>query len=406
MERFHYQLLLKGGQRTDGTVKALSRREAIRQLLRDGRHPLFVTPADEAATGAMARGLRFFRRVKTSDLAVFTRQLATLLKAGLSMVRALQTLRQQTANRALVKTLQEIEESVSHHGVTLADALEDHTWIFDPVYRGVVRAGEEGGSLVEVLAGLADHLARSAKLRGQVIGAFVYPMFLLVLGSAAIFILMTFVIPRFQEIFAGFGQNLPLATQVLIAVSTFLAHWWWALLCGIGGGILLLLAMLRRQAPRQAVDGYLLRLPVLGTMYMKLEVSRITQTLASLLRSGLPMLETLRITGDTVRNQAIKAVFPAMINGVTHGQTLADAVNDTETFPVLTVNMIRTGEDAGELVRMLGELADVYEEEASRAVTGAVKLLEPTLIVLMGLVISGIVAAVMLPIFQTNAIVK
>jgi general secretion pathway protein F len=406
MERFQYQILLEGGKSRGGTIRAVNRREALKTLVRQGQHPLRVDSAGENNAGTWGASWLPFRHVKTSDLSVFTRQLAMLTKAGLSMAQALRTVRQQCANRLLVRAVQEIEESVAQHGGTLADAMDDHSHIFDPVYRGIVRAGEESGNIVEVLMGLSTHLAERAKLRGQVIGAFVYPVFLLLLGAAAVFVLMSFVVPKFQDIFAEFGANLPMATRVLIGLSGFMEQWWWAALCACGAGLLILLALLRKASVRRQVDAGLLRLPLIGVMSTKLEVLRIAQTLSALLHSGLPILEALRITGNTVKNSALRGVFPAIIDGVREGKALAEVTAATGLFPSLAINVIRTGEDTGELVAMLDELTAIYEEESQRAVTGMLRLLEPVLIVTIGIVIATIVAAVMLPIFQINTLLK
>lgn len=402
MSRYSYTAILETGQRVNGTLRARDRHDALGQLLHRGCHPLLVqTDSDDHTRGRRLIG-DIFHRITRADLAVFTRQLSSLLKAGLPLVQTLSTLRHQCGNPRLVRIIQDVEEKLTRDGGTFAEALEDHPRIFNAVYRGLVRSGEEGGNLVPTLGDLAKHLGQSAKLRRQVWGAFIYPIFLLILGSAAVFVLMTFVIPRFQELFASFGGRLPAPTRILIAVSDFLASWWWAILLGLSAGILLVLASLRRIAVREKVDRSLLRVPVLGEMFCKLEMAQIARTLAALLNSGIPILEALRITGATVKNLAVRATFSSMVHDVSTGEGLAPAMARSGIYPPLVINLIRTGEETGELPEMLDELSDIYEDEAERAVTGAVKLLEPILICVMGGVIAGIVAAVILPIFRTN----
>jgi general secretion pathway protein F len=269
-----------------------------------------------------------------------------------------------------------------------------------------VRSGEEGGNLADVLNDLGKHLARSARLRGQVLGALIYPGFLLLLGATAVFVLTAFVIPRFQELFESFGQDLPRPTRLLIALSSFMSTWWWAVLAGLAAAMLSAWGLLRRAAVRLSADRLLLRLPVVGPMFLKVEISRIARTLSALVGGGVAILSALRITGETVRNLAVRATFGPMISGVSTGQAVATAASKAGLYPPLMINLIRTGEDTGELPEMLTELAGIYEEEAERAVSGAVRLLEPALIVVMGAVITGIVAAVMLPVFQANAMVE
>jgi len=406
MATFSYSAVLESGRRVKGTIHSRTRRDAIEQLLNRGCHPLSVDSASDGRIGFQALSRRISERVSVSSLAVFTRQFASLLKAGLTVVQALSTLRRQSHRKHLIRVIQDLEESLSREAGTLADALDRHPRVFDAVYCGLVRAGEEGGDLEEVLRNLAGHLTRSARLRGQVLGAFLYPIFILVLGAAAIFVLMTCMIPRFQELFFSFGQTLPWPTQVLIAVSNFLAVWWWAVLLALAAAIVMVLVALRRPTIRTRFDRHAVRLPVVGTMFLKLEIARIARTLGTLLASGVRILESLRITGRTARNLAIRATFSDMVEGVSGGETLATVVERTRMYPPIVINLIRTGEETGELPDMLMELSGIYEDEAERSVANAVKLLEPTLIVLMGGIIAAIVAAVMLPVFQANVMVQ
>jgi len=405
MSRFSYTAVSARGERKSGTLHSHSSQEAVLKLLGIGYHPIAVRQVRGPAGARSGLFQNWFRGVRVTDLAVFTRQMASLLKAGLPMIQTLTTLRRQCANARLRGIVEAIEESLMQDAGPLSDALDEYPQVFDPVYRGLVRSGEEGGTLAEVLANLAKHLGQSARLRGQVVSAFIYPIFLLVLGVTAIFVLMTFVIPRFEDLFASFKQDLPWPTAVLIGVSGFLTSWWWAVLMGVFLAAGLLLAALRRRTIRLKIDRRLLRLPIFGPMLQKVEIARISHTFATLLNSGVPILDALRSTGDTARNLAMKATFPELIKGISAGQTLGEALDKTALYPPLVVNLIRTGEDTGELPEMLSELSSIYEEEAERTVTGAVKLLEPLLIVLMGSVIAGIVAAVILPIFRINAMV-
>lgn len=405
MSRFAYIAVLEQGDRLRGVVRSPTLQAATRQLLEMGYHPVSVEPIEESAglRGRVSRG--FLRRVSTADLAVFTRQLASLLKAGLPVIQALRTVANQCGNRAMARTIAAIEEVLAHDAGTLSDALDEHPQIFDPVYRGLIRSGEAGGNLVEVLQKLARYLGQSARLRGQVLGAFIYPIFLVLAGTAAIFLLMSFVIPRFQELFTSFGQALPWPTKVLIATSAFLAQWWWAVLLGTGLAAVGAYALLRRPGVRAAADRQLLRVPLIGDVVMKVEVARIAHTFAALLHSGVRVLEALQITGETARNLAIRRSFGPIIEGVSAGEPLATMVQRARIYPPIMINLIATGEETGELPEMLQELAAIYDEEAERAVTGAVKLLEPVLIIVLGSVIAGIVAAVILPIFRANAMV-
>lgn len=404
MSRFAYSAVIASGGRVSGTVRSASLQEAVRKVIEMGYHPLRVEEQREGgAAPPLARW--WLHRVPPAHLAVFTRQLASLLKAGMPMVQALGTLRRQCENRHLAAVVGQVEESLGQDGGTLSDALEEYPAIFSPVYCGLVRSGEESGNLAEVLTSLAGHLGRSATLRGQVLGAFIYPAFLVLLGSAAVLVLMLFVIPKFQELFASFGRDLPLPTRILIATSGAMVQWWWALAALATAGAIFVLAALRRPSTRRRIDRRLLSLPVIGPMLLKVEVARLLQTFSMLLASGINMLDALRVTGNTARNSALRTTFPAVVEAVATGQGVAESFERSGLYPQIMINLMRTGEDSGELPEMLKELAAIYEEEAERAIGGTVKLLEPVLIVVMGGVIAGIVAAVILPIFRANVMV-
>lgn len=397
MAHFEYTAIVQAGGRTRGRIRSADRRQAIRELIGRGCFPTQLEPVEQSAKPWLRR------RCGPRDLAIFTRQLSSLLKAGLTVTAALTTLRHQCRNRHLAAAAADMSESLSRDGGTLSEVMEVHADLFDPVYRGLVRSGQEGGDLVAVLASLADHLARQSRLRGQVIGAFIYPVFLGGLGSLVIFILVAFVLPRFQELFASFGQDLPLPTRILIGASSFMSAWWAMILMALAVVLLVAGALGRRVSVKLWRDRLLLRSPVLGDMFMKLEVSRIARTLSALLAGGVRIVEALRITSLTASNLAVRGGFAGVVQSVLAGQTLAEAIDRSGMYPRLVVQLIQTGEQTSQLPQMLGELAEIYEEEAERAVTGAAKVLEPLLIVVMGTIIAGIVAAVMLPVFQANA---
>ncbi len=401
MTRFSYTALAGPGRRVSGTLTSRDRRHAVQRLLEMGYHPTRV----ETETTDGGAWTSWTRRVRAADLAVMTRQLAALLKAGMPIRQALETLQAQCAHRRLAQVVGELHGSISRDGATFSEAIDGHPAIFDNVYRGLVRSGEEGGTLDTTLHRLADQLGRTARLRGLVVGAFIYPLFLLVLGVAALFVLMAFVIPRFATLFATLGQSLPWPTRALIAVSTWLDRWWWAVLVAALIVAAVVAAAWRHEPTRRWIDRHLLRLPVLGTMLLQLEVARMAHTLAALLSSGVRILDALGITAATARNRAVRASFAQVAESVRGGRTLADAVAENTFLPPMLVNLIRTGEETGTLPDMLGEASQIYEQESSRGVDAAVKLLEPALIVIMGLAIAGIIAAVILPVFQSTAVV-
>jgi general secretion pathway protein F len=403
MSIFTYAAVTESGQRKRGTVRSQTSGEATRKLLQMGYHPFSLEPERQSRWGTRLLPQR--RGVRTTDLAVVTRQMASLLHAGLPLLQTLQTLRRQCAVPRLASAIDGIAESLAQGAATLSDAMEQYPAVFNPVYRGLVRSGEQSGTLPEVMSKLAKHLSQSARLRGQVAGAFVYPAFLLLLGLIAIFVLMTFVVPRFREMFASFGQDLPWPTKALIAASGFMAGWWHLAIAAVLSATALAVLLLRRPTVRREFDRRVLRVPVVGPVLAKVEVARVASTFASLLNSGIPLLDALAITRDTARNRAFVGSFTHLIRGVGAGQTLAASMETSGMYPVLAVNLVRTGEETGELPEMLAELSVILEEDAERTVSSAVKLLEPILILTLGGVIAGIVAAVILPIFRANAMV-
>ena len=404
MSRFQYTAVGPGGERLAGVVRTASRRDAIATLLGRGVHPIRVREQASPSAGGGLNPAGWWGRVRAKDLAVFSRQLAALLKAGLPMVQAIATLRQQTSRPKLAGILEDIEAALTTDAMSLAEAMAQHPRVFDPVCRGLIHAGEEGGRLSSSLEQLSTYLSRSAKLRSQVVGAFVYPLVLLTMGLLAVMVLLTFVIPKFEKLFGSFGQELPWVTRLLMQVGSALATGWWAGLLGLGLLLWAAVSVWRRPTTRRAVDRLLLSLPVAGPLITKLEVARLSRTLAALLDGGVRIVPALQITAEAVGNRVVRAAFTPITHAVATGQEIGPSMADTQLFPPLALNLIRTGEGTGELSSMLRETAEIFEDETQRAVDAAVKLLEPALIVAMGLVITGIVAAVMLPIFQTQAI--
>lgn len=400
--RFHYTALRGAGDRVSGSLLASDAREVLSRVKQLGYHPIAIEPQAEHRLTLDQRVRRLLGRTRTTDLAVFTRQLAALLKAGLPIVQALQAVRTQTGRRDLRRVIGEVENGLTVGATTLAEALGEHPGVFDAVYVGLVHSGEESGRLVEVLQDLSAHLSKTARLRGQVVSAFIYPAFLLLMGVTAVFVLMAFVIPKFESLFLSFGQDLPLPTQMMIAASGWLAGFWWAVLLGVAAFGVALAGLGRNAAFGTWLSRVTLATPLLGPLVTRLETARIARTLGALLHGGVQIVPALAIATRTVRNRAIAATLPAASTSIAGGGPLADAFEASGRFPRLMTDLVRTGEQTGDLTGMLQELAELYEDEAERAVGGAVKLLEPVLILGMGLVVSAIVGAVMLPILTLN----
>jgi type IV pilus assembly protein PilC len=338
-------------------------------------------------------------RVKTRDIVIFTRQFATMINAGLPLVQSLNILAAQTEN----KTLREVTRAVVYDvesGNTLADALSKHPKAFTDLYVNMVAAGEAGGILDTILLRLAAFLEKNDALIRKVKGAMVYPGVIITVACAAIAILLIFVIPTFQNMFAGAGLELPLPTRVVIAMSSFLIGYWWALILAIAGIIFAIRSYYGTSGGRRQIDGALLRSPVLGDVLRKSAVSRFTRTLGTLVSSGVSILEGLEITAKTAGNTIIHDAVMESRNSIAGGETIAAPLEKSKVFPPMVISMIAVGEQTGGLDEMLSKIADFYDEEVDVAVSALLSLMEPAMIVILGVIVGGMVIAMYLPIFD------
>lgn len=390
---------------------------ARRRPVPPGELPVRATPFDFAQgrpggrpsapplSRFLAFSFRFRRPVRIADTALFSRQLADLLKAGINLNRALGTLTRQTANPAFGAVVEQVRADVAA-GMPLADALRKHPRAFPSLFVNMVRAGEAGGFLEDVLHRAALFAEKELELRGRVAGALIYPALLVALGGSSVLFLLTFFIPRFTLIFKDLGGELPVLTKGMIAASDFLA--------GYGGplaGALLLATLLfwrwvRTPAGRLAFDRLRLRLPLLGDVLRKTAVARFTRTLGALLQSGVPILTALDIATDALGNAVLAQVAAEAAAAVKDGRSLAEPLGRSPHFPPVVVDMIAVGEESGNLDGVLAHVADAYDREVDRAVKLFVTLLEPMLLIFMAAVVGLIVIAMLLPVFSLNSLIR
>jgi general secretion pathway protein F len=403
---YAYRALDRHGRITGGTIEAESLRGARQRLRRTGVYPVELDEEREAAARRPALELSLVReRVPSRELAAMTRQLATLVAAGLPLVEALAALAEQTEREGLRRTLARVRQQLTE-GRALADALADHPRIFSPLYVNMVRAGEASGALDVVLGRLADYTESQARLLAKVRSALTYPAIMLVLSSAILFFLVSYVVPKVTRIFAETQQQLPALTVVLIAVSGAAARWWWLLLLGLAAAALGGRAWARTPAGRERIDRLTLRVPYLGRLAQKLAIARFARTLATLLASGIGLLQALDIVKNIVDNRLLARAIEQARDAIREGQSIAPPLAASGLFPPLVVHMIAVGERSGELETMLGKAADAYDDEVENAVTGLTSVLEPLMIVFMGAVVLFIVLAILLPIFELNRMVR
>jgi type IV pilus assembly protein PilC len=338
-------------------------------------------------------------RVKTRDVVIFTRQFATMINAGLPLVQSLNILAQQTEN----KTLREVTKAVVYDvesGNTLADAFSKHPKAFSALYVNMVAAGEAGGILDTILLRLSTFLEKNDALVRKVKGAMVYPGVIVTVAMGAIAILLIFVIPTFQNMFASANLELPLPTRVVIGMSNFLIGYWWAMLLAIGAIIFAFRQYYGTPAGRKQIDGLILKAPVLGDVVRKSAVSRFTRTLGTLVSSGVSILEGLEITAKTAGNAVIHDAVMESRQSIAGGETIAAPLEKSAVFPPMVISMIAVGEQTGGLDEMLSKIADFYDEEVDVAVSALLSLMEPAMIVVLGVIVGGMVIAMYLPIFD------
>ena len=346
------------------------------------------------------RGRRIFggRGVKSKQLVVFTRELATLMGAGLPLVKSVRTLHDQMEPGSLKEALEHIIADVMG-GESFSESLAKHPRIFPRIFTNMVRAGELGGVLEGVLKRLAEFLEKQERLRGKIKSALMYPLFVLTISFLILILLMVFVVPTFTDMFEELGGELPLATRFLIATSNFMRHFWYLLVLFVGGLVFGLRFVALSEKTRHAVDMLKLKLPLFGALIRQIAVAHFARTFGTLLNSGVPVLGALVIVRETAENAVLIEALQKVYVSVREGEGISKPLEASGFFPAVVVKMISVGEESGELDAMLTRIADTYEEEIDQTVNGLTALLEPIMIVFMGLIVGFIVVAMFLPLF-------
>ncbi len=337
--------------------------------------------------------------ISTRDIVIFTRQFATMINSGLPLVQSLDILARQTENPSLAEVTKQVVFDVES-GHTLADAFSKHPRAFTELYVNMVAAGEAGGILDTILIRLATFLEKSDALIRKVKGAMVYPGVIMSVAAIAVAVLLIFVIPTFQKMFASVGMELPLPTRIVIGMSDFLINYWWMLILIIAGAVIGIRRYYATSDGRLRIDQMLLNAPVLGDLLRKSAVSRFTRTLGTLISSGVSILDGLEITAKTAGNRVIHDAVMESRNSIAGGETIAGPLEKSKVFPPMVISMIAVGEQTGGLDEMLSKIADFYDEEVDVAVSALLSLMEPMMIVVLGVIVGGMVVAMYLPIFD------
>lgn len=385
------------GARVSGERRAASAADAVAALRRERVLVTAIGPARRS--GPAATWIRRRKAVSARSLAVFTRQFAVMIGAGLPLVQCLEMLGEQEEDREFAATIRAVRAEVED-GSTLADALRAHPRSFDRLYVGMVATAEAGGVLDTILDRLAVQIEKHVALRGQVRSAMMYPVAVLAIAAVVVGVILWKVIPTFAVLFEELGAVLPLPTRLVIAASDSLATFVPLLGFGAAGAALGFRRYYSTAGGRLAVDRVVMRLPAIGGIVRRNAVARFCRTLSALVGAGVPILESLEITAATAGNAAVEEAVLATRAAVERGESLAAPLRDTEVFPALVARMINVGETTGALDTMLGKVADFYEEEVDRAVAGMTALLEPVTVAVLGIVVGGIVVAMYLPVFD------
>ncbi|MDF2763984.1 MAG: Type secretion system domain protein [Rhodospirillales bacterium] len=401
MARFRYKAASAAGDILEGEIEAPSRVVAVEGLRRKGHLPIRVEPLTGGTPSRSVRPAgRRSERLPPREIALLTRELATLLQAGLPLDRSLALILEMTEHPALRKFIERLMQSV-RGGVSLAQALEPERHRLPAIYVGMVSAGEAGGSLAPVLARLADALEQAEKLKETVRSALAYPALVLLVATGSLVVLLTVVLPEFRPLFESSGAELPTSTAVLIAVGEGLSRYWWAL------ALLVLVIGLAVSAHNRTPEGRLRRdrivldAPLLGDVVRKNEVARFCRTLGTLSGNGVPILEALRIAGDAVANQVIAEAIRALGQQLRRGERMAPHLAHSRIFPRMAVQLVQVGEESGELSQMLLRVSEIYDEEVKRSLQRMVSMLVPAITIGLGLLVAAIVATMLTAILGT-----
>lgn len=408
MPVYKYKGLNQTGKSTTGIIDADSSKSARLKLRKTGIFPTEITEDRQAGTDgglALSRGRAGTAILSAQDRAVLTRQLGTLLVAGLPLVEALGVLIEQSAKKSVQGLLADVREQI-REGKALSVALETYPLDFSPVFIHMVRAGESSGALDQILFRLAEFLEQQQALKSKVTNAALYPALMLAVGVMVLFFLMTFVVPKITAVFADLKQALPWPTVVLIGISRFLGTYWWLLLGGMAFLVTAGRRALRSQKGRATADRWLLKLPLVGHVARMVAISRLASTLATMLASGVQLLDAMGVTKRVMNNVVLEQAVEQARENIREGESIAQPLKRSGEFPPLVTHMIAVGEKSGEMEEMLRRISQIYDGEVDRVITRLTSLMEPIMILAMGIIVFFIVVAILLPIFEMSQMVR
>ena len=403
MLTFQYKAATIDGGTVSGVLSGSNRNEIAEQLHALGHIPIRI---DETVLRQEQKRARFLSggRVNDEQVADFTRDLSTLLRAGIALDEALSILGTLAEGEPLGEVLTQIRERVKG-GSTLADAVEEHDRVFNRLYVNMLRAGESGGALESVLERLSEHLAKSMERREALVSALIYPVILIVVAVVSVFILLGYVVPQFAEMFESAGEALPISTRITIGVGETLRSYGWLMLTVTVAAVFVLRRQLRNAARLQRWHDWLLKLPVAGQIILKIEVARFARTLATLLQNGVTLLKALSIVKDTMSNKALAKGVEQVTVSLKEGESLASPLAKHTRFPPFAIHMIKVGEESGNLQDILLQVAAAYDRDTETTIKRALALLEPALILILGGIIAAVIISILVAILSVNELV-
>lgn len=401
MKTYSYEAITKDGNNVTGTIEAVSETLVIDRLHDMDYYPLKISTKEEGDNLLTWFQSLLKDRVREKEIMTLSYQLSVLLEAGFALDRSLSILSELTEGKRLKEIIMDLHASI-RSGKSLSDALLRHSDVFPPIYINMVKAGEAGGILENTLLRMASYLEDSQKLKEDVRSALIYPCLLSTVGGIAIIVLFVFVLPRFASIFSDMGQALPLSTLILLSVSSVVRNYWWVIAAFISTGLLWLRYYLKSDTGREHWDNMRFKLPLFGKLYKEFSVARFVRTLGTLLQSGVPILNALHIVEETLESKKMAEMISSVREGVKKGKGIARMLKENTIFPAFAVHMITVGEESGRLDEMLIKIADRLESEVRSTIKRLLSLLEPGLILFMGLVVGFIVISVLLAIFSLN----
>ena len=406
MTVFVYKATDQNGQFVEGDLEAPDYHVAVKRIQRLNYFPIQVTqgkPGRKIARGNKSSWTDFFGQISQKEILTMTQQLATLVGAGITLDSSLSSMVKLAEKEQLKETLADIQKRV-HGGSSFAEALSEHPKAFSKLYVNMVRAGEEGGALTESLNRLAKFMEKSEDLKNNIRAAMAYPAVLAMVGGSAVIVLFTVVIPRFSVLFEDMGSALPLPTKIMLGMSSLVSNYWWLLLILVVLMVAGFISFKNTEQGKHRWDSLVLKLPLFGPLIRKIEVSRFSLTLSTLLKSGVPVLQALGIVKSILSNSVIVSAMHGLQSGLKSGKGLSGPLQQSGIFPPMAVHMITVGESSGTLDEMLSKVSETYDKEVELSIKQLISLLEPMMILLMALVIGFIVISMLLAIFSINDI--